>query len=206
MHVATLVKIPLHLLKLSSRKWKYGHVSGWQPLAIPNQISTISMHISSLVKIYSSYHPETKIWACLRQITQKKNYRICPLAIPNRIFTISMHIPSLVKIHWFTQVTIQKWKTDRRMDIPLMDGHTDIQRETIIPCHYRVAGYCPLAIPNQISTISMHIQVCWKSTDVYSLSSRNEKWTDGRMMERHRDVQRETVITRHYHVAWYKNY
>ena len=25
--------------------------------------------------------------------------------------------------------------------VPLMDGHMDVQRETIIPHHYRVVGY-----------------------------------------------------------------
>ena len=41
-------------------------------ITILNQILIISMHIASLVKglvIYSSYHPETKIWARLGQIT-----------------------------------------------------------------------------------------------------------------------------------------
>ena len=37
-------------------------------IRILNQILIILMHIASLV-IYSSYHPETKIWACLGQIT-----------------------------------------------------------------------------------------------------------------------------------------
>ena len=42
----------------------------------------------------------------------------------------------------FTQVIIQKRKTDgRRMTDGQTDRHTDIQRETIIPRHYCVAGY-----------------------------------------------------------------
>ena len=46
----------------------------------------------------------------------------------------------------FTQVIIRKRKTDvRRMDIRRThrrtDGHTDDQRETIIPRHYCVVGY-----------------------------------------------------------------
>ena len=48
--------------------------------------------------IYSSYHPETKIWACLEQITPSKFDEICPLAIPNQLSLMSMHIASLVKI------------------------------------------------------------------------------------------------------------
>ena len=49
---------------------------------------------------YSSYRPETKILACLGQITPSKFDEICPLAILFQISTISMHIPSLVTIHW----------------------------------------------------------------------------------------------------------
>ena len=37
------------------------------------------------------------------------------------------------------------------------------------------------------------------------LSSGNEKRTDGRWMDRHTDVQHETIIPRHYWVAGYKN-
>ena len=41
----------------------------------------------------------------------------------------------------FTQV-IQKQKTDgRTYDGRMEDGRTDDQHETIIPCHYCVAGY-----------------------------------------------------------------
>ena len=73
------------------------------PLAIPKQISTISMHISSLVKIidtYKSYRTKMKIQMCHGQTTLPKIDKICPSAIANQIFTISMHIPSLVKNHW----------------------------------------------------------------------------------------------------------
>ena len=60
---------------------------------------------------------------------------------------------------------------------------------------------CPLAIPNQISTISMHIpslvKIHWC---LLMLSSGNEKRTDG-----FTDDRRETIIPRHYCVAGYKN-
>ena len=70
---------------------------------------------------------------------------------------------------------------------------------------------CPLAIPNQISTISMHIpsldKIHWC---LLKLSSGNEMdgWTDGRTTDgrtdgRTTDVQRETIIPRHYYVVWY---
>ena len=39
----------------------------------------------------------------------------------------------------FTQVIIRKQK--KRTDLCKTDGLTDDQRETIIPCHYCVAGY-----------------------------------------------------------------
>ena len=45
----------------------------------------------------------------------------------------------------FIQVIIRKQKTDGRTDVRRMDGLTDgltdNQPETIIPCHYCVAGY-----------------------------------------------------------------
>ena len=41
----------------------------------------------------------------------------------------------------FTQVIIRKRKTDGRCTDGQTDGHTDVQRETIIPRHYCVTGY-----------------------------------------------------------------
>ena len=73
------------------------------PIAIPNQISTISMHIPSgwkSVEIYTSYCPKTKIWMSCRKITLSKIDKIRRLAIPSQISTTAMHIPSLVKMHW----------------------------------------------------------------------------------------------------------
>ena len=60
MHIASLVKIPSYLLKLSSENENMGvsradnsvKVDEICPLAIPNQTSIISMHIPSLVKIH----------------------------------------------------------------------------------------------------------------------------------------------------------
>ena len=51
---------------------------------------------------------------------------------------MSMHIPSMAKIHWnLLKLSSGKKNTDGRQT----DAHTDDQRETIIPRHYRVAGY-----------------------------------------------------------------
>ena len=70
MHVPCLVKISWHLLKFLSGHENTG-VSGadnsvkiW-PLAIPNWISTISMHIPNLAKIHWRLHKlsyDTKYW------------------------------------------------------------------------------------------------------------------------------------------------
>ena len=116
------------------------------PISNPNpelQNSTISMHKSSLEKsidVYSSYHLETKIWACLGQITPSKFDEICPLAIPNQISTISMHISNLMKIidvySSYHPETKNRWTDDG-----WTDRHTEVQPETIIPRHYIVAGY-----------------------------------------------------------------
>ena len=84
MNIASLVKIPCNLLKLSSENvWKQndgGTDNNPKPdldningqITILNQILLISMHIQVWLKglvIYSSYCLETKIWACLGQIT-----------------------------------------------------------------------------------------------------------------------------------------
>ena len=59
MHIASLVKRPCYLLKLSSRNENMGvsradnhkNLTNFYPLAIPNQISLMSIYIASLVKI-----------------------------------------------------------------------------------------------------------------------------------------------------------
>ena len=101
MHVPSLVKIPWLLLKLSPGNKKMGvsqadnSIKIWWNLSISNP--NPDLHLT-----FTHYHPETKIWACLGQITPSKFDKICPLAIPNQISTISMHIiiPNLAKIHW----------------------------------------------------------------------------------------------------------
>ena len=90
--------------------------------------------------MYSSYCPETK-WACFGQITPSKFDEICPLAIPNQISTIPMHHSKfgenplrLTRYHLETKygwTDMYDWRTDRY----------NVQHETIIPHHYRVAGY-----------------------------------------------------------------
>ena len=112
------------------------------PIAIPNHISTISMHISSWVKIH---------WDLLKLLSWKKNIDVlwvdnsvtnwwnCPLAILNQISKIAKHIPSLVKIHWFL---FKLSSGTQNIDVLRADNSVKINETTI---------------SNQISTISMHI-------------------------------------------------
>ena len=105
------------------------------------------------------------LWA----VTLSNINEICPLAIPNQISTISMHIPSLVKIHWCllklssgnenmgvsrADSSVKHWghlpisipkpelhNINAHTQVMTTDEHMDVQRETIISRHYRVAGY-----------------------------------------------------------------
>ena len=185
MHIASLVKIPCYLLKSSSGNenkgvsWIDNSVKIWRNclLAIPKQISLMSMHIASLVKIplFTLLSSGNKNMGVSRADNSVKFDEICPLAIPNQTSLMSMHIASLVKIpcyllksssgnenmgvSWidnsvkiwrnmpisnpkpdlhninahtkfgenplmFTQVIIQKQKTDGRTDVWRLDGQT----------------------------------------------------------------------------------
>ena len=126
---------------------------------------------------YSSYCPETKIWACLGQITPSKFDEICPLAIPIQISTISKHT-------WFGEnpLTFTCYHPETKIWVCLGQ---------ITPSKFDEIG--PLAIPNQISTISMHIPNLVKiHRCLLKLSSGNEKtdrWTDGRTDDRRTNRQ-----------------
>ena len=67
-------------------------------IAIPNQISTISMCIPNLVKIHRHL---LKLSSRNENMDVSNISEILPSPIPNQISTISMHTPSLVKIHWY---------------------------------------------------------------------------------------------------------
>ena len=80
-----------------------------------------------------------------------KNWRNLPISNPKPdLHNINAHTKFGENPLMFTQVIIRKRKTDgrayderaydRRTD-GQTDGLTDDQRETIIPCHYCVAGY-----------------------------------------------------------------
>ena len=112
------------------------------PLASPNQISLISMHVPSLVKIP---------WHLLKLLVGKENMSLADNTVKIwRNWPISNPKPDLHKINAhtkfgenpfpFPQVIIRKrnrdgwtynWQTDR---------HTGVQRETIIPTPRLLCG------------------------------------------------------------------
>ena len=157
------------------------------PLAIPKQISTVSMHIPSLAKVY--WYLLLKLWSgnentdVSRADNSIKTDKFCPSAILNQIATISMHIPHLVKIHWYLPT--------------LSSGHENMDVHGQITV--KIYEICPLAIPNLIFTISMHIpslvKIYWS---LLKLSSGNET-TDGRTYERRTDGRTQWQST------WYLN-
>ena len=107
-------------------------------LAIPNQISTISVRKS--IDIYSSYRPQKKNQTCRGQKTVK-NWRKLAIINPKPdLHNINAHIKFGENPLTFTQVIVRKRKCGRTYD-RRTDGHADDQHETIIPRHYRVAEY-----------------------------------------------------------------
>ena len=103
MHIASLVKIPCYLLKLSSGNENMG---------------------------VSQADNSVKIW------------QILPISNPKPdLHNINAHTKFVESPLMFTQVIIRKRKMDRQTDVRQTDGHIDVQRETIIPCHYCEAGY-----------------------------------------------------------------
>ena len=113
------------------------------PLAIPKQISTISMHISSLVKIidiYKSYRTKMKIQMCHGQTTLPKIDKICPSAIANQIFTISMHIQfssgkrtkKLFTPNIGVSRTSQKHSESNRVNVIFGGHHLQVRRKYVL--------------------------------------------------------------------------
>ena len=86
-----------------------------------------------------------KIWAS-RAVNSVKIWQNLPISNPKPdLHNINAHTKFNENPLMFTQVIIQKRKMDRwtdgRTDDWQTDRHTDIQRETLIPRHYCVAGY-----------------------------------------------------------------
>ena len=130
--------------------------------AIPNQISTISMHISDWVKnleIYSSYCPETKIRMCCRQTTRSKVDEICPLTIQSR----SSQYQCKHQVWW------------KSIDIYYI-YHPDIKKKDLSWAETSVKNWrnFPISNPKVISAISMHIPSLVKIHRYLLKISRNE--------------------------------
>ena len=129
------------------------------PSLIPNQISTISMHISSLVKIQwylLKFCLEMKIQKCDGHITLSKIDEICRLAIPNQSPQYQHTLTaSLVKIHWHLLKLSSENEKSKWLDGCMTDGwtdrHMDNRSDTIIPCNYPMAGY---------KNLERHLQLC----------------------------------------------
>ena len=71
-----------------------------------------------------------------------KIWRNLPISNPKPdLHNINAHTKFGENPLMFTQVIVRKRKTDGRTYDWRTDRHTDVQRETIIPHHYCVAGY-----------------------------------------------------------------
>ena len=144
-----MVNIPCYLLKLSSGNETIGvsradnFVKIWRnlPISNPNQISLMSMHIVSLAKIpcyLLKLSSGNETMGVSRADNSVKIWRDLPISNPKPdLYNSNAHTKFGENPLMFTQVIIRKRKTDGRTT----DGHTDVQRETIIPRHYCVAGY-----------------------------------------------------------------
>ena len=105
------------------------------PLAIPKQISTLSMHIPSLVKIHwclLNLSSGNEIMGVSRADNSVKIWQTCSSAIPNQSYTISIHKPNLVKIHWclLKLSSGNKIRTDGRTYDRRTDGRKDGRTDT----------------------------------------------------------------------------
>ena len=142
-------------------------------------------------EIYSSYCPESKIQIDCGQITLSKMDKICPLAIPKQI-TISMHKPSLVKIHRYL---LKLSSRNENMDVSRADNCQKLMKFAHQQFQTRYPQYqCTLQVCENPLTFTRVIARKWK----YGR-------TDIQKMDRHTDSQHDTIISRHYHVAGYKN-
>ena len=118
------------------------------PLAIPNQISLMSTHIASLVKIpryFIKLASGNKNMGVSRADNSVKIWRNLPISNPKPdLHNINAHTKFGENPLIFTQVIIRKRKMDGRMAVRPRDGWTDTQTsnvKTIIPRHYCAAGY-----------------------------------------------------------------
>ena len=95
--------------------------------------------------VYSSYQLETKIWASRADNPVNIWWNLIISNPKPDLHNINAHTKFGENPLMFTQVIIRIRNMDRWTDVRLADGpterHMDVQRETIIPHHYHVAGY-----------------------------------------------------------------
>ena len=154
MRIPSLVKTNWYLLKLSSgnkhidvsradncqKLMKFVH---WQSQTRYLQYQCTHQFCWKSVDIYSSYRSETKDQerSGVMQVDNCKIDEICPLASNPKpdLHNINAHTKFGENLLTFTQGnenTEGRTLTDGRTN-----GHSDDQRETIIPRHYTMAGY-----------------------------------------------------------------
>ena len=106
-------------------------------LAILNQISTISMHILSLVKIHWCILKLSSVnenMGMSRADNSVKNWRNLPISNPKPdLYNINAHTKFGENPLMFTQVIIRKRKTDGRTYDWLTDGRTDTRTSNVKP-------------------------------------------------------------------------
>ena len=198
--------------------WADNSVKSWcnLPICNSNQIATISMHITSLVKIHwhllklSSQNENTDVWRADNSVWNWQNFAISNLK-PD-LYNINRH--TTFGEHGNKNMDMWQESTDiyssyhPEMKIQMCGGQITLSK---------IDKFCPLAIPNQISTISINAHTKFGENPLmFKLSSSNEIWMDGqtayirwmdrwtdRGMDRHMDFQQETIIPHQYCVAGY---
>ena len=126
MHIASLVKMPCYLLKLSSRNENMElclrqitphKIDEICPLAIPNMISLLSIHIASLVKIpcyLLKLSSGNENMGMTQADNSVKNWRNLPISNPKPdLYIINAYTKFGENPLMFTQVIIRKRKYRR---------------------------------------------------------------------------------------------
>ena len=151
MHIPSLVKTPWQLLKLLSRNenmgvsWADNSVKIWQNLSISNPKPDL-YNINAHTKFGENPLTFTQFFIRKRKlgVSQADNslkiWRNLPISNPKTdLHNINAHTKFGENPLMFTQVIIWTQNTDGQTYGGWADRHTDIQHETILPSHYRVA-------------------------------------------------------------------
>ena len=152
-------------------------VKHWRnlPFSIPKQISLMSMYVPSLVKIpwhLLKLSPGTENIGVSRGDNRQKLTKLAHLQSQTRSsqyqYTYQVWWKS-INVYSSYHPETKYWRTDGRTTDGRLDGHTDVQRETIIPHHYRVAGYTK----KHVDSLGLILQLTpelWRIVKTVSLS------------------------------------